>query len=133
MLFQWQHPRLSSVDCRHCWQYEYDEKTWEVRPDPRNGEPLRRIMGPPCTMRRGCPKGHIDNQKSLTAQNRLTVLYYHECSAIGEFPDDDRVRRNAGLLRQIEVYREQMTQQMMVEFVKAMSMTKVSHGTVPGP
>jgi hypothetical protein len=48
---------------------------------------------------RGCPKGSPEEPKTLTDENDLCYEHYRECVAVGEFPDDSVVRRNAAVIR----------------------------------
>ena len=83
--------------------------------------------GPPCTTSQKCPKGHIDKQRTLSERNELALQHYHECAATGNFPDDDIVRRRAGLLRRLEKAQQHMAEQTTREFLTAL----VSHRLTP--
>lgn len=50
----------------------------------------------------GCPKGTPENQKGLSDQNLQALRHYQECKAVGSFPDDPIVRRNARIISQME-------------------------------
>lgn len=75
----------------------------------RGGEPLPRParQRPPCRTKVGCDKGtperSIINERTMRAYQ-----HYLECSAVGSFPDDPVVRRNAGIIRGIEQRVESM-------------------------
>lgn len=74
----------------------------------RDGKPeLRSLYGkdvclPACRTPKGCPKGTPEKPKNLSAENRFCWQHYKECRAIGLFPDDAVVRRNAALIRELE-------------------------------
>lgn len=96
-----QHPELSQRDCNDCWIHVYNEKT--NKREERLGGPVKRPdgTGPPCVHGR-CKKGPINGFKALLPHNMLAYEHYKECEAIGHFPDDPIVRRNAKLIRMIE-------------------------------
>ena len=78
----------------------YDQTTGEVV--IHGGRPLPRPSGTcaPCRLREnGCPKGTPERQKSLTERNWKAWFHYQECRAVGVFPDDAIVRRNAATIR----------------------------------
>jgi hypothetical protein len=87
----------------------YDEETGKRKED-RNGNPIPRVKGTfaPCRYpdpkqpEGRCPKGTPETSLALTERNRKAWEHYLECKAVGRFPDDPIVRRNAGLIRQIE-------------------------------
>lgn len=96
------HPEVAARDCKHCQKWLYDEKTGKVV--ERHGIPIERPKGthPPCRLHIGCPKGSPENSRALTSQNRRAYHHYLECRAVGQFPDDPIVRRNAALIRHVE-------------------------------
>lgn len=93
----------SCTDCR-TWMYNEDG-----RQSMRAGVPLRRPRGTltPCHK---CPKIPADAPRrawwaaagELSARNRQAYRHYRECRAVGVFPDDPIVRRNAALIRRVE-------------------------------
>ena len=114
------HPEVATRDCSHCQIYLYDEKTGEVK--ERRGKPIKRPPGTaPCRTNTGCPKGTPENNTTLTGKNLLALLHYEECKAVGQFPDDPIVRRNAAILRRIDeevVQRERQQQnELMVQLM----------------
>jgi hypothetical protein len=71
---------------------------------------MRRPKGvrPPCSY---CPKQPLDVPErgrcpatavELSAKNWRAYQHYLECAAVGQFPDDAIVRRNAAIIRRIE-------------------------------
>lgn len=99
------HPALAVRDCRHCQVYQYnDGPGGDRRPTLWRGRPLKRAIGtfPPCRYPDvGCPKGTPERQRVLTPQNAAAYLHWQECEAVGRFPDDRIVRRNARLIRSV--------------------------------
>ena len=80
----------------------YDEKTG--RRLEVGGKPVPRPRGTmaPCRLRaNGCPKGTPEASKALTEKNRKAFAHYLECRAVGQFPVDGIVRRNAAIIRQV--------------------------------
>lgn len=102
-----EHPQIAFRDCSHCLRFHYNEETGEPYPG-RDGEPARRHWGcpPPCRTPAGCPKGTPEEPKSLSAQNMQAYEHYQTCKAIGRFPEDSIVERNAALFMLCEETRE---------------------------
>ena len=50
----------------------------------------------------GCPKGSPDAGIELTDQNWLAYQFHQECKAVGRFPGDPIVRRNAAIIESVE-------------------------------
>jgi hypothetical protein len=48
----------------------------------------------------GCPKGTPEDQKTLTAENAEAYWHWQQCKAVGQFPNDEIVMRNAGIIQQ---------------------------------
>jgi hypothetical protein len=95
------HPEVAHRDCQDCEAFVYDEKTGERM--KIHGQPMRRPVGnlPPCrTRQNGCQKGTPEKSRALTDQNWQAYQHYSECRAVGIFPDDAIVRRNAAVIRQ---------------------------------
>lgn len=94
------------MSCRICEEYE-------TTPDffvslGRSGKAVPRLkqLGPsflaPCRdPARGCPKGCPENPNSLTPENELCWEHFRECDAVGRFPDDPVVARNAAVIREV--------------------------------
>jgi len=86
--------------------YVYDEITGRPYENPpRSGRLVVRPQGtaPPCRISGvGCPKGTPENARGLNAANQAAWRFDRECRAVGQFPDDPLVRRNAALIRQVE-------------------------------
>jgi hypothetical protein len=60
---------------------------------------------PPCGSCPKIPKGerpHPSNAVELTDANYQAYAHYKRCQAVGRFPVDGTVERNAGLIRMVE-------------------------------
>jgi hypothetical protein len=100
-------PKLYYRPCEKCIDFEYDKSG-----DPvigRDGKHQVRLkhMGKsflaPCQdPERGCPKGTPESQNVLSEPNELCVEFINQCSAVGQWPDDDVVRRNAAVIREVK-------------------------------
>lgn len=92
-------PMFARRKCDDCKAWWYDNETGRIV--RRAGKPLKRPEGMLllCQTHEGCPKGTPDNQKSLSPKNRLAWTSYQEWKAVGEFPDDPIVRRNADIIQ----------------------------------
>lgn len=81
----------------------YDEKTGkrvEVA-----GKPMPRPRGTlaPCRQRaNGCPKGTPEASRALDERNLRAWTHYQQCRAVGQFPEDGIVARNAAIIRRAE-------------------------------
>jgi len=98
-----EHPQVAYRDCAVCQQYMFDEKTGHM--EVRRGKPSKRPANslPPCRSKGvGCPKGTPEQPKTLSNKNRSAYQHYLECKAVGSFPDDAIVRRNAMIIRDAE-------------------------------
>lgn len=56
---------------------------------------------PMCRRKEGCPKGTPENPNSLSPENERCYEHFRECKAVGQFPDDPIVRRNAAVIQEI--------------------------------
>lgn len=86
--------------------YEVDPKTGRFILG-RNKQPELRLLDvgkechAPCRNDRGCPKGTPEKPNTLNAANQQCYDHYRECRAVGQFPDDPVVKRNAAIIRGI--------------------------------
>lgn len=128
-----QHPEIAAIDCGHCQEYFYDF-------DPKSkqfGKPRRKHNGTddlrkrdwscpaPCRTPLGCPNGTPEQPKRLTATNEQAYRHYLECRAVGQFPDDPIVRRNAAIIRDAEDAVNQMEER---EFRRVLVQLSASRG-----
>lgn len=101
------HPKIAARPCSSCRQYLYRDGgngTWgelvTIRP---SGRPAPRPKGtrPPCDV---CPKiapgdgPRPENGHDLSDKNLQAYLFHMECRAVGQWPNDPIVRRNAALI-----------------------------------
>lgn len=97
------HPALALRDCEHCLQFRYDLEG-KVELARKDGQPLRRdgSTPPACQTKEGCPKGTAEQQRTLSPKNLEAWHHYRECRAVGAFPDDPWVRKNARIILDVE-------------------------------
>lgn len=96
-------PQVAGRDCAHCQKYLYEEtgpRAGTVK--TMHGKPMLRRGPPPCGQPQGCPKGTPHSPKTLSFRNWIAYNAYLEWKAVGQFPDDPIVRRNARIIRQVE-------------------------------
>lgn len=103
------HPEVAYRPCEACLKYAYDHTTGKLRRNP-DGTPQLRPPGTkaPCettvkaprdVRQRICPKIAPDAGIELSGRNREALEHYLECRAVGQFPQDPIVARNARLIR----------------------------------
>ncbi len=88
--------------CEDCKRWLYDEDTGQRKEDARTGKPRERPEHAPvrCETKKGCPRGKPEDE--MKGYNWLCYLHYLQCKATGQWPDDETVKANAGLIRAIE-------------------------------
>ncbi len=59
------------------------------------------VCPPMCRRSEGCPKGTPEKPKTMNEANELCYEHYRECKAVGQFPDDPVVRRNAAQIAEV--------------------------------
>lgn len=101
-----QYPALSRLSCGTCQKWLMDPlsgRIWD-----RNGKPIPRSLEDAllCQTPEGCPKGTPDAPKSLSPKNEQALRHYLECQAVGHFPDDAIVKRNARIIREVYTQHE---------------------------
>lgn len=97
VLLELTNPRLARRDCVACKRDWYNEDTGLPILGSDNLPMLR--DGPTLCETSGCAKGTPENQKSLNRANRWAWRHFQDCDAIGVFPDDPIVKRNAATIR----------------------------------
>lgn len=102
-------PHVASRSCEDCKKWLYDDRPdrMALKPVERAGERVPRIRGqlPQCKWCPKIPKGTDpipENAVELSPRNWAVYQHYLQCKAVGAFPDDAIVRRNAMLIRQVE-------------------------------
>ena len=94
------YPELANRDCTYCLTYRHDQYGPIRMPD---GAPIKRFAAtPPDCRKGGCPKGTPEQQRTLSADNRLCYNHYRRCRAIGEWPNDPLVAYHARVLMEVE-------------------------------
>ncbi len=102
-------PEIASRSCSDCQTYLYMDRgrgQFGERVE-RGGKPILRPKGTgtPCQW---CPKiapGDVPEPASaqdLSPKNVAAYVHYLECKAVGDFPADALVKRNAGIIRAAE-------------------------------
>lgn len=110
------HPNVAFRSCESCKKWLYNEETGKIE-QRRVGTTkeqryvdVPRTTPPPCETAAGCAKGHWRNPKSLNERNQMAYLHYRECRAVGSFPDDAVVRKNASVIHELEEVSERTEQ-----------------------
>ncbi len=93
-----------------CTKYLYDDKPghYANKPVIRNDEPVERIPLVQLPLCRFCPKIPVGARPvpasaiELSERNACAYLHYRRCKAVGRFPVDAIVERNAGIILTIE-------------------------------
>jgi hypothetical protein len=102
-------PDVAARSCSDCVRYWYFDKGPGQFGDRvmRGGKPLPRPATSPARCD-WCPKiapgdaPKPENAQELSQKNLQSYVHYLECKAVGDFPDDPLVKRNAALIRKIE-------------------------------
>lgn len=103
----YEHPEVAFRDCQFCLKVLHDA---DGKPEEKRGStPEKRVYyerdstcPADCRTPKGCPKGTAENPIELSESNRRAIEHYRECVAVGSFPNDDIVRRNAAIIRRID-------------------------------
>lgn len=98
-------PEFGFRSCADCRKYVYNEDGSIARRGENREIPVLRLpMQPtPCEKCPKIPEGLAkihQNAMELSERNRRAFDHYLECRAVGMFPDDEIVRRNAANIRQ---------------------------------
>ena len=91
-------PQFAKRSCESCKKWWWDDETHSIY--KRGGLPILRPTEQVllCQTAAGCPKGTPEKQRTLTERNRAAYEHYKDCKAIGVFPDDAIVARNARII-----------------------------------
>jgi hypothetical protein len=108
----YRHPAHFSLSCETCQKFVQKDGVL-VRHPARTGPPLERQPGQP-TPCATCPKIPEDAPertrrfaRELSPRNLAAFKHYRECAAVGRFPDDPIVRRNAAIIKEVaDSYRD---------------------------
>ncbi len=104
------HAEIAGRSCSDCQRYQYYDRgpgQFAREPMTRAGKLVPRAAASktPCAW---CPKiapgdpACPESAQDLSDKNRAAYLHYLECSAVGAFPADALVRRNAALIKGAE-------------------------------
>lgn len=101
VILEQNHPQFAARSCEDCLKYWFDDDTGKILSKPDGTKRLRPEGAVAlCQTPSGCPKGTPDNQSVLSQKNRMAWKHFQECEAVGQFPDDPIVRRNARIIRE---------------------------------
>jgi hypothetical protein len=115
------HADIASRSCADCQRFMYTDSPGppvsmgEVRRDPK-GKPYPRIGKPPCWYCPKQPSGLAEGDRTpetaveLSDRNWLAYQHYTECKAVGQFPADWLVKRNAATIAGAESVANQVQQ-----------------------
>jgi hypothetical protein len=114
------HPDVAARSCGDCRRFQYLDEPGKFAAAPmrRQGLPVLRPKGTltPCSW---CDKQPADvpphertpdTAVELSPKNWRAYQHYLECKAVGQFPDDPIVRRNAALFAQAEKVADRVAQ-----------------------
>lgn len=109
------HPEVSGRSCADCRQWCYQDSAERLSGKKMllaNGQPMPRVVADsmPCRICPKIPRSSVPagqqpgphHAVELTPQNLQAYWHYLECKAVGCFPADPIVRRNAALIRLVE-------------------------------
>lgn len=126
MRLRFEHPHLANLPCSECQLWVHDLKTG--KPQLYGGQKLKQHpSGPPCVQDPGsCPKGGI-GKSDLTYQNERVVRHFEMCRAVGQFPDDDIVKRHASILGPIyDQHEERHNQDLLATKIARILLPRVA-------
>lgn len=114
------HPDVAARSCGDCRRFQYADEPGKFAPKPltRAGLPVLRPKGAPtpCSWCAKQPPDVPDWERTpdtaveLSPANWRAYMHYLECKAVGQFPDDPIVRRNAALFAQAEKVADRIAQ-----------------------
>ena len=93
-------PRLANRDCVECQTYWYSEATGLPILNNGDGSKMLRDGPTPCQSEVGCLKGTPEKSNALNKANGWAWRHFRDCDAVGQFPDDPIVARNASIIRE---------------------------------
>lgn len=115
--------------CADCHKYLYSAPGRVSTRGGRAGLPLIKVPRPPgsSTPCESCPKipegmtPAPESAEELTEQNYRAYLHYLECRAVGHWPDDPIVRRNARIIRLVEDAYDRQPMQKILSILGALT------------
>lgn len=103
------HPEVAFRDCTLCQAFVYDG---DGNPEYFRGKPLPRGKIPtPCLTAAGCPKGSPDAGIALSKRNLRALTFHRRCEAVGRWPHDAMVERNASIIKGAEAEGDRILQE----------------------
>ena len=91
--------KIARRNCDDCKAYFYNEETGLPIISNVTGLKEKRSGVTMCQTPEGCPKGTPENPKTLNNANGWAWRHYRDCAAVGQFPDDPIVKRNASIIK----------------------------------
>ena len=127
------HPEILGRSCEVCEKTVFDDQPDRLtaRPviDRATSLPLVRPAGSPLPCRI-CPRTAQAEDRiranaiSMSEKNWQAWQHYKECKAVGEFPNDPIVRRNAAIIREVEDHCERRDRSQISEILAALARRK---------
>ena len=99
VLLELTNPRLAKRSCEDCKKWWFSDSTGLPILSNTTGEKMLRDGVTACMTAEGCPKGTPEKSKALNKTNGWAWRHYQDCVAVGQFPDDPIVSRNASIIR----------------------------------
>lgn len=94
------YPWLARKSCDYCRKWWWSPLTNVLARDGVDGPAFERDPAQTLLCADGrCPKGTPEKPKTLSMKNRWAWKHFQQCEAVGQFPDDPIVRRNAQVIR----------------------------------
>lgn len=105
------HPKVSKLSCDDCTRFltvDFEivrRPAFTGNPEPRPVMKGGQLYPTPCHK---CPKIPKDSPKErkyayeISSKNLQAYFHYLECRAVGSFPEDPIVRRNATIIRGVQ-------------------------------
>lgn len=134
------HPKWAMRSCDDCQRYRHHED----QSDELFGKPMCRPLNsdnkitrdrgefPPCKV---CPKiapGDApipQNAQELSEKNWKAYQHWQECKAVGSFPDDAIVRKNAAIIQKVhDEYDRQVMVRPLHDLVNLIPLLAVNRG-----
>lgn len=92
--------------CEKCEKYQYEDTIGKMGPLVmlESGQPMKRPAGcqTPCYMCPKVPKSATEKTRASaiepTEKSLTAIRHYQQCAAVRDFPKDEIVYRNAGIL-----------------------------------
>ena len=117
------HPLVAYRSCEMCKAWQFDEDTGKIV--QWRGGPLKRIGKTPCESGpEKCPKGSPTAGRELSEKNWQAYDHYQESKAVGEFPNDAIVRRNAVIIAAVSEAAQSRKEEMFRNEIRILATRK---------